>query len=126
MMTEGGRKERPRKTGRRRGVVRTAPPLQIRLTDEERAELEAKATAAGMTMTDFVREHIGKTTIVNRRDWQRLVYLTSNISNNLNQLAKWANTYTTSASAVRVILKLAEIEIAVHKILGIEDVEAAP
>ena len=123
-MLEGSRKERTRKTNRRRGVVRTAPPLQIRLTDEERAELEAKANAAGMTMTDFVREHIGKTTIVNRKDWQRLVYLTSNIANNLNQLAKWCNTYTSNIDAIRVVIKLAEIEKMVHQIVRIDNDEA--
>ena len=70
-----------RKTSRRRGIVRDAAPLQIRLTAEERASLEAKATDAGLTMTDFVRQHIGKSQVVNRTDWQRLVYLFSTMTN---------------------------------------------
>ena len=106
------------KTSRRRGVTRTAPPLQIRLTAAERAGLEKKAQAAGMTMTDFVREHIGKAQVVNRADWQKLVYLFATLTNNLNQLAKWANTHKSSADALAVLVRLAEVERQARDIIG--------
>ena len=124
-MSAGGRKERVRKTSRRHGVVRSAPPLQIRLTDDERSQLENKAAAAGMTMTDFVRGHIGKTAVVNRKDWQQLVYLFSNLTNNLNQLAKYANTYKSSADTALIVFKLAEIEQQARAVLGIDEVAAS-
>lgn len=37
------------------GDLRDAPPLQIRLTEEERAELERRAQLVGLTMSEFIR-----------------------------------------------------------------------
>jgi len=115
-----------RKTSRRRGIVRDAAPLQIRLTADERAALEQKAAAAGLTMTDFVRGHIGKAQVVNRTDWQRLVYLFATMTNNLNQLAKWANTHKSSADALAVIVRLAEVERQAREIMGMVGEDPAP
>lgn len=107
------------KTSRRRGVQRTAPPLQIRLTVAERAALEAKAAAAGITLSDFVRQHIGKAQVVNRDDWRRAVYLLSNLTNNLNQVARWANTYKDAADALAVVSHLVSIERQARQLSGV-------
>jgi uncharacterized protein (DUF1778 family) len=82
-------------TGERRTVH-----LGVQLTPSERAELEFAATAAGTGLSQFVREacfrRAAETSTVGgaRRnpEAKRLMYELSAIGNNLNQLARIANT----------------------------------
>lgn len=112
---------RQRKTTRRIGVVRDAPPLQVRLTREERTELEEKATAAGMSLGDLVRSCIDRAQVVNREDWRRIAFLFSNLTNNLNQLARWANVHKDRAEALAVVVQLRSLEELARQILELPE-----
>ena len=79
--------------------------LKIRASEAERAEWHAKARSAGLTLSDLVRRPVTR------------------IGNNLNQIARWANTYYAEAEAVEVIVHLVAIE---RALLMLAPVRAAP
>src|SRR5205814_2797267 len=91
----------PGPPGRRCGVVDTAVSvptqpsprtprakrqrrIEMRLSGEEYAALEAKAQAAGMTMTALLRDHVGQVHIRDRETERRRVGLLNRINANLN------------------------------------------
>ena len=93
--------------------------LQIRVTDEQRDQIKEKARAMETTVTDLILESLDRTKI--RRPQgkpapelvaleQKKIYEIAKIGNNLNQLARWANTYKDGADAVQVIQTLVSIE----------------
>jgi len=106
---------------RGRGRPRKSPEEQRlklipgRVNAAELATIQAMAKAAGMPIGRFVREAVLKTQVVNRTDWQRRTYQLSKIGANLNQVARWANTYADNADAKAVILALLRLERAVHE-----------
>ena len=84
-----------------------------RVSPAERADWLAKAAAAGVPHSDLLRQAMART-----RTWtaaavaverERTVQI-ARIGNNLNQLARWANTYAERAEAVEVIAHLVAIE----------------
>ena len=87
--------------------------VHIKVTEEERDDWKSKSIDAGMPVSDLIRRRMS-TTEVGRRvssvkaDKLRkgdpaLVAEVARLGNNLNQVAKWANTYKKSADAVEVI-----------------------
>lgn len=87
--------------------------LQVRLSDEEHAQLQQLATDAGMTMSELVRDHIGRIRVRNRQDERERVAMLNRINANLNMIARWVNTWRSGASAVEVVSHLMTIERAV-------------
>ena len=90
--------------------------MQLRLSKEQRQKLEKDAADAGLSLTDFVRENLGKTAVVNREDWKRLVYLVAGMANNLNQIAKSVNTLGSASDVVVINASLIGIERGIHGI----------
>lgn len=80
--------------------------IKIRMSDDEIADLKARAEKAEMDASAFIRTAIGQAVIVRDKDAQRVVYLLSTIANNLNQLARHANTHKSEADALDIIMKL--------------------
>ena len=85
----------------------------VRVSAAERAAWDAKAVAAGVPLSDLLRRAMART-----RTWtapaadierERNVQV-ARIGNNLNQLARWANTHTSAAEAVTVIANLVAFE----------------
>ena len=90
-----------------------------RVSPAERADWLAKAEAAGVPLSDLLRQAMART-----RTWtapavaverERTVQV-ARIGNNLNQLARWANTYAERAEAVEVIAHLVAIERAIAEL----------
>ena len=87
--------------------------LSVRLTAEEQAAWKAKAAAAGRSPSELLREAMRRT-----RTWtaaaagveRERVREIARIGNNLNQIARWANTHKAAAEAVEVVAHLAAIE----------------
>ena len=87
--------------------------INVRVSPTERAAWRAKAAAAGVPLSTLLRQAMART-----RTWtapaadierERNVQV-ARIGNNLNQLARWANTHTSLAEAVTVIDTLAAFE----------------
>ena len=93
--------------------VQRTNTISIRLTDEEKLDWELKAHAAGLTISQLAREAMGRVKITNIKDRGIQMERTrqiAKIGNNLNQIARWANTYTNTAEAVEIVTYLIAIE----------------
>ena len=87
--------------------------VKVRASDAERAEWHAKARSAGLTLSDLVRRSVGRarTWTVPHADVEReRTREVARIGNNLNQIARWANTHKGAIEAVEVIAHLIAIE----------------
>lgn len=115
-------------------------PLSVRFTDEERAELERKA--GDLTLSAYVRSVcVGESAPAHRIKGKRPVkdeealgrvlgaLGRSQLSNNLNQLAKAANTGTlglqgdTETALQKAAYDIAYIRMTLIKALGLQDAE---
>ena len=111
---------------RRGPLVRSRPILvAVRLTPDESADWRTKAKAAGVPLSVLIRRAMART-----RTWtvpaanverNRQV---SRIGNNLNQIARWANTHKGAVEAVEVIGHLIAIKRALAALSPLEDPDA--
>ena len=87
--------------------------VKVRASDAERAEWHAKARSAGLTLSDLVRRSLGRvhTWTVPHADVEReCTREVARIGNNLNQIARWANTHKGAVEAVEVVAHLIAVE----------------
>ena len=87
--------------------------VKICASEAERAEWHAKARSAGLTLSDLVRRSVGRVrpwTVahaeVERERTRELV----RIGANLNQIARWANTFKANVETVEIVAHLVAIE----------------
>ena len=98
----------PRRAASRRTVIAHA-----RVTPAELAEWNAKAAAAGVTLSELLRQAMSRTqtwtapSMEVERERTRQV---ARIGSNLNQIARWANTHLDGLAPVEVIAHLVAIE----------------
>ena len=84
-----------------------------RVLPAELAAWQAKAAAAGVLLSALLRQAMART-----RTWtapaaaveRARTRQVARIGSNLNQIARWANTYAATASAVEVVAHLVAIE----------------
>jgi hypothetical protein len=94
-------------------TVKLNSSLQIRLSKEEKLHWQEKAIRAGIPLSNLIREAMSRTRTWTAADRQAIAEQTrqiSRIGNNLNQIARWANTYKSTAESVEVIEVLRAIE----------------
>tara|TARA_R110000850_G_scaffold38800_27_gene100994 strand:+ start:148 stop:576 length:429 start_codon:yes stop_codon:yes gene_type:complete len=115
-------------------------PLSVRFTDEERAELESKA--GDLTLSAYVRSRCvgdiapphrtkGKRPVKDEEALGRVLGALgrSQLSNNLNQLAKAAHSGTlglqedSEAAILKAAYDIAYIRLTLIKALGLQDIE---
>ena len=93
--------------------------VHVKVTDDERAGWQAQAEAVGLTLADLIRQRLGEARPVGRDPIRRraarradpeLLAALGRIGSNLNQIARWANTYKGKAEAVQVLAALVSIE----------------
>jgi len=87
--------------------------INIRLSQEEKVAWKEKAVNSGISLSNLIREAMSKTRTWNVNDRtlvKEQICQIKRIGNNLNQIAKWANTYKSKAEAVEVIEALKAIE----------------
>ena len=84
--------------------------LRVRFSDEEWTALQEQASAAGMTMSALVRDHLGRVSIRNREDERQRLIRLNRINANLNMIARWVNTYRDRAETIQVISHLIDIQ----------------
>ena len=86
--------------------------LHLRVSPAEVAAWRAKAEAAGVPLSDLLRQAMART-----RTWtaaaaeveRERTRQVARIGNNLNQVARWANTHASGFEAVEVIANLVDI-----------------
>ena len=87
--------------------------VKIRATSAERAEWKAKAGAAGLTLSDLMRRSLGRVhtwTVTHAEVERERTRELARIGANLNQIARWANTFKANAEALEVVAHLVAIE----------------
>ena len=108
---------------------RRSVQINVRLSAAELAAWRAKAAAAGVPLSVLLRRAMARTrpwtpvAAAIERERSRQV---ARIGNNLNQLARWANTHTSGAKAVTVIANVVAFERSLRAVarLGGEDGDA--
>ncbi len=93
--------------------------LHLRVSPAEVAVWRAKAEAAGVPLSDLLRQAMART-----RTWtaaaaeveRERTRQVARIGNNLNQVARWANTHASGFEAVDVIVHLVDIARAVRTV----------
>ena len=96
--------------------------VKVRASDAERAEWHAKARSAGLTLSDLVRRSLGRArtwTVPHAEVERERTREAARIGNNLNQIARWANTHASAAEAVSVIAHLVSFERSLLAVAGI-------
>ena len=86
--------------------------LSIRLTPQEKKLWQEKAKDSGISLADLLRQAMKRTkvwTITDKSLLKEKNFQLSGIGNNLNQLARWANTYKSKAKSVEILAVLVEI-----------------
>ena len=87
--------------------------VKVRASQAERAEWHAKAAGAGLSLSDLVRRSIGRVrtwTAAHAELERERTRELARIGSNLNQIARWANTYKGNAEAAEVVAHLVAIE----------------
>ncbi len=95
--------------------------IAARVTPAEHAAWREKAAAAAVSPSALLREAMART-----RTWtapalaieSERIRQVARIGNNLNQLARWANTHKTAAEAVTVIAHLVSFERSLLTLVG--------
>ena len=96
--------------------------VAARVTAAEHAAWKEKAAAAGVSPSVLLRQAMGRT-----RTWtapalaveSERIRQIARVGNNLNQLARWANTHKTAAEAVTVIAHLVSFERSLREVTRI-------
>ena len=87
--------------------------LHVRTTEEEAAKWRGKARLAGLTTSELLRRAMRRTRVwtAEAADEQRaLVREVARIGANVNQIARWVNTYKDNADTARVLVHLVAIQ----------------
>ena len=82
----------------------------IRVHPEERDLLKLNAGLHGMSVSDYVRHTCLGLRLRRTPEEKRRLRELARIGSNLNQIARWANTYQDSLKAVEVIAALTSLE----------------
>ena len=101
--------------------------VKVRATEAERAEWHAKARSAGLTLSDLVRRSIGRVrtwTLAHAEIERERTRELARLGNNLNQIARWANTHREAIEAVEVIAHLMALDRALSALDPAESPEA--
>ena len=82
----------------------------IRVHPEERDLLKLNAGLHGMSVSDYVRQTCLGLRLRRTPEEKRRLRELARIGSNLNQIARWANTYKESLEAVEVLAVLTSLE----------------
>ena len=92
---------------------RRSVEIHLRVSPAERAAWKAKAAAAGLPLSALVRQAMARTqtwTAPARAVERERTRQIARIGNNVNQLARWANTHASPIEAVRLMDRLRAVE----------------
>jgi hypothetical protein len=109
--------------------------MNVRMTPDEWAAVKKKADESGVVMSDFVRASVLARVGVasakenkkdyrkkNKKEYREVAEQIARVGNNINQLARWANTYKSAAEGARMIVlfsaALAELKRITAMVMG--------
>ena len=89
--------------------------IKMRVTPDEKKLIESKASAQGQTVTDFLRQRALDYRLRQSPLEKERIRQLARIGANMNQIARWANTYKKRTEAVEVITRLILLERELHE-----------
>ena len=89
--------------------------IKMRVTPDEKKLIESKASAQGQTVTDFLRQRALDFRLRQSPLEKERIRQLARIGSNMNQIARWANTYKKRAEAVEVITRLILLDRELHE-----------
>ena len=89
--------------------------IKMRVTPDEKKLIESKASAQGQTVTDFLRQRALDYRLRQSPLEKERIRQLARIGSNMNQIARWANTYKKRAEAVEVITRLILLKRELHE-----------
>lgn len=92
--------------------------IKLRVTPAEKEAITAKAAAQGQTVTDFIRQRTMDYRLRRTPLEKERVRQLARIGANLNQVARWANTYKSQAEALQVLAALFSLERELRRYAG--------
>lgn len=100
--------------------------VKLRTSHDEKDRWEAVALSQKMTLSDLIRARLDDVTVNRPPKKQRLtrqadpllLSTIGRVGSNLNQIARWANTYKSAAEATEVLLALIATENLVKEMAG--------
>lgn len=101
----------PKKSAPRKHVIR------IRFNDDELAKLDRLCEDADRDKCDLLRDHLGKLTVKNRTEIRQTSVWLNRINANINQVAKWVNTYKADTQGQRIMEELIMIRVAIDNLV---------
>ena len=105
--------------------VRTASVV-VRVFPEERDILRFNAGIQGMSMSDYIRQTCLGIRLRRTSEEKRRLRELARIGANINQLARWANTYKRATEAAEVLTALAGIERRITEFVSCTSAEDEP
>lgn len=93
--------------------------FKLRCSEEEIVEWREKAQASGVPVSELIRQAMSRVrswSPANQKIQIEQIRLIARIGNNLNQLARWANTYKSATETINIIHHLRILEEAVKNI----------
>lgn len=90
--------------------------LRVRFSDAEWEALKVLSESAGISMSEMVRDHLGKVQVRNRKDEKERTAMLNRINANLNMIARWVNTHRGAAESIEVVSNLMAIDRAIKDI----------
>ena len=93
--------------------------VHARVSPAELADWRAKAAAAGVPLSDLLRQAMARTrtwTVAVAEVERERTRQVARIGSNLNQLARWANRHASAVEAVEVIANLVAFERELRKL----------
>lgn len=84
--------------------------VTVRVTRAEKEKFVAQAEAEDMSIGDFVRMRLNTPRVRKTKHERAKVLQLARIGNNLNQLARWANTYKSGTDSLQLLLSLQDIK----------------
>lgn len=97
--------------------------VHVKLTDAERRAWKSMAADSKLTVADLIRRRMS-TKIEGREPQQkrptrradpRMIQSVGRVGSNLNQIARWANTYCEAVDAVQILAALVAIDEAISR-----------
>ena len=112
----------------RRATPRRPVIAHARVSEAELAVWQAKAAAAGVSLSELLRQAMARTqtwTAPAREVESARTRQVARIGSNLNQIARWANRHLDDLAAVEVLAHLVAIEreVAALRVLGAGDAD---
>jgi hypothetical protein len=109
-----------------RTTVARATGVLIRLHSEEKELLRLNAGIHGLSVSDYIRQNCLSFRLrKSPMEKERLRQL-ARIGANLNQIARWANTYKKAVEAVEILAALASLEREMGAFMAAEKTEGEP